>query len=57
MNIEQLLPRVVEWRRQLHMHPEIANEEVQTSQLVASVLEQAGIKLPVILSPRLWWGR
>ncbi len=45
MNIEQLLPRVVEWRRQLHMHPEIANEEVQTSQLVASVLEQAGIEV------------
>lgn len=44
-SIEKLLPQVVSWRRQLHMHPEIANQEVQTSQLVASVLEAADIQV------------
>lgn len=43
-NIEKTLPQVINWRRQLHMHPEIANEEVRTSQLVARVLEEAGIE-------------
>ncbi len=45
MTVEQILPQVIAWRRQLHMHPEIANEEVQTSQLVAQVLEEAGIQV------------
>lgn len=44
-SIEQLMPQVVGWRRQLHMHPEIANQEAQTSQLVAHVLEDAGIQV------------
>ncbi|HBK85346.1 MAG TPA: amidohydrolase, partial [Firmicutes bacterium] len=44
-SIEQLFPQVVSWRRQLHMHPEIANQEVRTSQLITSVLENAGIQV------------
>jgi amidohydrolase len=43
-SIEELFPQVVDWRRQIHMHPEIANEEVETSRLVATVLQQAGIE-------------
>lgn len=44
-SIKQILPQVISWRRQLHMHPEIANQEEQTSQLVVSVLEDAGIQV------------
>ena len=48
-SIEQLFPQVVSWRRQLHMHPEIANQEVRTSQLITSVLENAGIQVTHVL--------
>lgn len=36
--IDALMPQVVTWRRHLHMHPEVAFEEVRTSQTIFDVL-------------------
>jgi len=36
--IDALMPQVVRWRRHLHMHPEVAFEEVRTSQTIFDVL-------------------
>ncbi len=35
---DSLLPKVVDWRRKLHMHPEVAFREVWTSQTIFDVL-------------------
>jgi amidohydrolase len=35
-----LVPQVVAWRRHLHRHPEVAFEEVRTSQFIAETLAQ-----------------
>lgn len=42
----EILPTVVELRRSIHRHPELAHQEYHTTELVASTLRQAG------LSPR-----
>ncbi|MEO8648793.1 MAG: amidohydrolase, partial [Acidobacteriota bacterium] len=34
----KIMPKVVEWRRYLHQHPELSNREVNTSKLVADEL-------------------
>jgi amidohydrolase len=39
-----LLPAMVEYRRQFHMHPELGMEEVQTAAKVESVLRSLGIE-------------
>lgn len=36
--------RVVEWRRHLHAHPELSNQEVQTSAYVEQTLRDLGIE-------------
>lgn len=36
--IDALLPQVIGWRRHLHMHPEVAFEEVRTSQTIFDIL-------------------
>lgn len=38
-----LHPRLVEWRRHLHAHPELSNREVRTEAFVADTLRAAGI--------------
>ncbi|WP_175935548.1 amidohydrolase [Corynebacterium sp. Marseille-P4321] len=35
--------RVIEWRRHLHAHPELSNEEVETTNFIAGVLEEYGL--------------
>lgn len=37
--------RIVELRRDFHMHPELSNEEIRTSQIVAGVLKDLGLKV------------
>ncbi|MBI5930053.1 MAG: amidohydrolase [Chloroflexi bacterium] len=43
--VENLREQLVAWRRDFHQHPEIAFEEVRTSQKVAEVLTQLGLEV------------
>lgn len=40
-----VLPKVVAWRRDIHEHPELSNQEVRTSKLVADHLRALGIEV------------
>jgi amidohydrolase len=40
-----VLPRVVEWRRDIHAHPELSNREVRTGALVAEHLRALGLEV------------
>ncbi len=44
-SIEEMFPRLVEIRRDIHMHPELSNEEVRTSALVAEKLKALGFEV------------
>ena len=39
------LPFLTELRRDLHAHPELGFEEVRTSKIVATILEEAGLEV------------
>ena len=41
--VEDVTPRVVAWRRDLHAHPELGNREFRTAALVAEHLESLGM--------------
>jgi len=41
-DIEVMFPKLVEIRRDIHMHPELSNEEVRTGKLVADRLKELG---------------
>jgi len=41
-SIEEMFPHLVEIRRDIHMHPELPNEEVRTAKLVADRLKELG---------------
>jgi hippurate hydrolase len=43
MQSEELFPHLVELRRTIHRHPELAFEEVQTAQTIIAELERLGI--------------
>jgi acetylornithine deacetylase/succinyl-diaminopimelate desuccinylase-like protein len=43
--IEAVTPKVVQWRRDIHANPELANNEVRTSRLVAAQLRRLGIEV------------
>lgn len=38
-------PRVLEWRRDIHQHPELSNREVRTAKLVADHLKKLGLEV------------
>jgi amidohydrolase len=40
----EIYPKVVEWRRHLHAHPELSFEEHQTAAFISSVLKSYGIE-------------
>jgi amidohydrolase len=42
---QQLHPKLVEWRRDFHQHPELAFEEVRTAGIVASELQALGMEV------------
>ena len=42
--LQRLQPRIVEWRRDLHQHPELGNHEVRTAKLVADQLRALGLE-------------
>src|SRR5215471_3178311 len=41
----QVEPRVIEWRRDIHQHPELSNREVRTAKLVAEHLKRLGLEV------------
>jgi amidohydrolase len=43
--IEQVLPKVIAWRRDVHQHPELGNREVRTAKLVADHLRSLGLEV------------
>jgi amidohydrolase len=43
--ITALNPRVIEWRRDFHSHPELGNREVRTSGIVAEHLKKLGLEV------------
>ncbi|MBI3958705.1 MAG: amidohydrolase [Chloroflexi bacterium] len=40
----ELMDQIVAWRRQIHMHPELSFQEVETAKLVAESLAEMGIE-------------
>ncbi len=42
---EQVTPKVVTWRRDIHEHPELSNREVRTAKLVADHLTALGLEV------------
>jgi amidohydrolase len=40
-----VVPRVIDWRRDLHQHPELSNREFRTAALVAEQLEALGLEV------------
>ena len=43
--IAATMPRVIEWRRDFHQHPELGNRETRTSQIVAAQLKSLGLEV------------
>ena len=43
--IEQVMPKVIEWRRDIHQHPELSNREVRTAAKVAAHLKKLGLEV------------
>lgn len=41
----KIMPKVVEWRRYIHQHPELSNREVNTAKFVADELRKLGIEV------------
>ncbi len=41
----QVEPKVIEWRRDIHEHPELGNTEFRTSKLVAEHLKKLGLEV------------
>jgi amidohydrolase len=42
---ESIIPKVVEWRRDIHQHPELGNREVRTSALITEHLKALGLEV------------
>jgi len=49
-------PKVIEWRRDIHQHPELSNREVRTAKKVADHLRSFGFVRsgPASLTPGSW---
>ncbi len=43
--LDGVRPRLIEWRRDIHQHPELGNREVRTSKKVAEHLRSLGIEV------------
>lgn len=42
---DKIEPKIVEWRRDIHEHPELANSEVRTAGIIAKHLESLGLEV------------
>ena len=43
--IDAVMPKVVEWRRDFHQHPELSNQEFRTAEIVADHLRSLGMEV------------
>jgi amidohydrolase len=43
--VEQVMPKVVAWRRDFHEHPELSNRETRTAGVVAEQLKRLGLEV------------
>ncbi len=43
--VASAMPKVIEWRRDLHQHPELGNRETRTAGIVAAQLKALGIEV------------
>ena len=43
--IEAVMPKVVEWRRDFHQHPELSNQEFRTAKIIADHLRALGMEV------------
>lgn len=43
--IDEVEPKVIEWRRDFHEHPELSNREFETAKKIANHLESLGIEV------------
>ena len=43
--VHAAMPRVIEWRRDLHAHPELGNREQRTAGIVAKQLRKLGLRV------------
>ncbi len=44
-DLEAVAPKVIEWRRDFHQHPELSNREFRTSKIVAEHLKNLGMEV------------
>ncbi len=44
-NVQDIVPKVVEWRRHFHQNPELSNHEFKTGKLVADYLKSLGLEV------------
>lgn len=42
---KELLPKVIEWRRHIHQHPELSNREFKTAAYIAEHLRKLGLEV------------
>lgn len=45
MAADKIEPKVIEWRRDIHEHPELGNQEFRTAALIAKHLQSLGIEI------------
>ncbi|HVZ99428.1 MAG TPA: amidohydrolase [Caulobacterales bacterium] len=43
--VQQVMPRVIAWRRDIHAHPELGNREARTATLIAAELRRLGMEV------------
>lgn len=43
--VKSLEPKIIEWRRDFHSHPELSNREVRTAEVVAKKLKALGLEV------------
>ena len=43
--VQQVMPKVISWRRDIHQHPELSNRETRTAAKVAAHLEKLGLEV------------
>jgi hypothetical protein len=44
-SVQEMFPKLVDIRRDIHAHPELSNEEVRTAALVAARLKELGLEM------------